>query len=413
VGFAIPSARRFRLLWVIAAAMLLSGGMVRADGGEGSGDGKAPAAIVAGAAKADIPNPPSPNAERHLEPEFEVLAGVDGEIFPSFASYASLQRVGERSAATVTVNVDNPGTTPLRARVSVQVPGWSDEEIQTVNVPAGSKRALLFAPSFLPRLYSNREITAATAVVKVTDAAGLLMFSSTSPVRLRAVDDMYWGENFRFSRFVASWVTPHDPAVEELLSRAKELIPGRRLPGYEPWKTVQQQHQSTIDQARAIYQALQQAGLSYVKSSITFGERTDITERIRMPRESLQQSSANCIDGVVMYASMFENLAMDPVVVLIPGHALIGVRMMPGSDKFLYIDTVLTGRTDFDSAVTAANNALTRYSSDKITRISITSARQAGVYPMPPGEISTRPTVPPVMASAPKPALPTANQARQ
>ena len=119
--------------------------------------------------------------------------------------------------------------------------------------------------------------------------------------------------------------------MEELLSRAKELAAGRRLPGYETWKPAQEQQQSTTEQARAIYRALQQRGLSYVKSSITFGERTDISERIRMPHESLRQESANCIDGVVMYASMFENLAMDPVVVLIPGHALVGVRMMPGT----------------------------------------------------------------------------------
>src|SRR5262249_21913533 len=119
-----------------------------------------------------------------------------------------------------------------------------------------------------------------------------------------------------------------------------------------------------------------------------------------MPRESLRQGGANCIDGVVMFASMFENLAMDPVVILIPGHALVGVRTMPGSDKYLYIDTVMTGRGDFDAAVNAANAALGRYTPDKVTRISITASRQAGVFPMPaplPGaETSVQAVLPPV-----------------
>src|SRR5215467_4144601 len=258
-------------------------------------------------ATANIPaTTTTPAAGQQLQPTYEVLAGVDGEIFPAFASYASLQRSAERRTATITLKISNPGTAALRNRVSVQIPGWSDEEIQTVELAPGEQRTVLFAPSFLPRFYANTEIVAATAVVRASDPAGTLSFATTVPVRLRSADDMYWGENFKYSRFIASWVTPHDQAVEELLSRAKELAAGRRLPGYETWKTQQEQAKSTTDQARAIYMALQQKGISYVKSSITFGERTDISERIRMPHESLRQVSANCIDGVVMYASMFE-----------------------------------------------------------------------------------------------------------
>src|SRR5438270_4694732 len=367
---------------LLAAAAMLGSGMLH--GAEGAADKTVPTTI---------PVTPVTVAAPQIEPTYEVIAGVDGEIFPTFASYASLQRSSERRTATLTIKIANPGSAPLRNRVSVQLPGWSDEEIQSTELAAGEQRTLLFAPSFLPRFYANSEIAAATAVVKATDAAGNLVFTATVPVRLRAADDMYWGENFKFSRFIASWVTPHDAAVEELLSRAKELAAGRRLPGYETWKPAQEQQQSTTEQARAIYRALQQRGLSYVKSSITFGERTDISERIRMPHESLRQESANCIDGVVMYASMFENLAMDPVVVLIPGHALVGVRMMPGSDKFLYIDTVMTGRADFESAVSAANAALARYTADKIVRISVADARRSGVFPMPAGDIPAQPVL--------------------
>lgn len=322
-------------------------------------------------------------ALRAMEPTYTVEAGVNGEIFPAFANYASLQRPSERKSGTLSVAVSNPTADMLRERLTVQVPGWSDPEIQSIEVPAGETRTFLFAPAFLPRLYANTEIAAATALVTASDVTGKINHESTVPVRLRAVDDMYWGDDFKFGRYIASWVTPHDPSVEEVLARAKEFMAGRRLPGYEPWKTVQEQEQSTYDQSRAIYRALQEKGLSYVKSSITFGARTDVSERIRMPYESLRSVSANCIDGVVTYASMFENLAMDPVVVLIPGHALVGVRMTERSNKYLYIDTVLTGRDTFENAVKAANDALSRYAPTQITKISVADARVAGVYPMP------------------------------
>jgi hypothetical protein len=160
-------------------------------------------------------------------------------------------------------------------------------------------------------------------------------------------------------------------------------MPGRRLPGYEPWKNTAGQVHSTYEQARAIYRALQQHGMSYVKSSTTFGQHLDVSERVRFPRESLNRVSANCIDGVVMYASLFENLGMDPVVVLVPGHAYVGVREAQKSDNYLYIETSITGRATFENAVLSASRGIGKHRPEKIIRIPIAKARLDGIYPMP------------------------------
>jgi hypothetical protein len=326
---------------------------------------------------------PPKSRVRTPEPVYAVQVGIDGEIFPVFANYASLQQREERTWGMVGVTVSNSTDAVLRHRVTVQVPGWSDQEIQLLEMAAGDVRTLIFAPTFLPRLYRNKEIAAATVVVRATDMGGRLVFEQTVPVRLRAAGDMFWGTGFRYAPFIASWVTPHDPRIELLLSRAKEYMPGRRLPGYEEWKTVEQQEKSTELQAEAIYRALQEAGISYVKSSLTFGRNTSVSERIRMPREALRQSSANCIDGVVMFASLFENLGMEPSVVLVPGHAYVGVRVARNTSKYLYLDTALTGRASFDAAVEAAGRGLARYDVADVSYIRISEARRAGIFPMP------------------------------
>jgi len=318
-----------------------------------------------------------------IEPIYTVQAGVDGEIFPAFANYASLQRVRDRKFATVSVRILNSTTGPLKNRVSVQIPGWSDQEVQTVEVPASETRTLTFAPTFLPRMFSNREIAAATAVVIATDTSGHRVYEETVPVRLRAAEDMYWGQGFKYAPFIAAWVTPHDPAVEDILSRAKEYMPGRRLPGYEPWKNTAGQVHSTYEQAAAIYRAVQESGVSYVKSSTTFGQHLDVSERVRFPHESLNRVAANCIDGAVMYAALFENLGMDPVIVLVPGHAYVGVREAQRSDNYLYIETAITGRATFETAVLSASRGLSRFRPEQVLRISIAQARHGGIYPMP------------------------------
>jgi hypothetical protein len=320
---------------------------------------------------------------RILEPTYKVHAGVDGEIYPVFANYASLLKQSERGFGVITVTVSNPGSTSLRQRITVKVLGWSDQEIQIAEVSAGAEKTYLFAPTFLPRLYQNHEIAAATAQVSITDMAGHEIYETTTPVHLRSVEDIYWGSDFQYAPFIASWVTPHDERIEAVLAHAKNYLPDHRLPGYENWKNATQQEQESYREAEAIFTALKHLGLSYVRSSATFGDHKNVSERVRMPRVSLMQSSANCIDAAVMYASLFENLGMDATVVIVPGHAYAGVRVAKGSQRFLFIDTALTGRTTFEAAVASADKGLAKYGPSYIKRILIQQARDAGIYPLP------------------------------
>jgi hypothetical protein len=317
-----------------------------------------------------------------MQPTYEVSAGIDGDIFPVFANYASMQLPRERESGVIDVTIRNSSDTPLRQRISVRIAGWSDQEIQIVDVPSGATKIVRFAPTFLPKLYRNREITGATAVVEVSEG-NRIVYDQTVPVRLRSAEDMYWGSKFKFAPFIAAWVTPHELHVEKILARAKNAMPGRRLPGYEQWKDAAEQERSTYAQARAIYDALQKSGLSYVKSSTTFGSNINVSQRVRMPRESIENASANCIDSAVMFSSLFENLGMDPIVVLVPGHAYVGVRVARGSQRYLFIDSALTGRMTFEAAVQAAETGLAKYDTTQITRIPIDQARSAGIYPMP------------------------------
>jgi len=337
----------------------------------------------AGDSGVDRPDISTPRSSAHAGPAYQVQAGMDGEIYPVFANYASLQKQNERSFGAVSVTVSNPAESVLNQRIAVKIVGWSDEEIQIAELAAGASHTYVFAPAFLPRFYKNHEIVAATAQVSVSDMSGHSVYENTVPVRIRSCEDMYWGYGFKYASFIASWVTPHDLTVEAVLGRATSYTPDHRLPGYEDWKNAAGQEQETYVEARAIFLTLKRMGLSYVNSFSTLGAHKELSERVRMPRVSLGQSSANCIDAAVMYASLFENLGMDATVVIVPGHAYAGVRVARGSSKFLFIDAALTGRTTFEAAVASAERGLTRFSASSVTRVLIPQARDAGIYPMP------------------------------
>lgn len=85
-----------------------------------------------------------------------------------------------------------------------------------------------------------------------------------------------------------------------------------------------------------------------------------------------------------MFASLFENLGMKPVVVLVPGHAYVGVRESEDSDDYLYIETAITGRgATFENAVRAAERGIAKHDDKDVRRIRIALARDSGIYPMP------------------------------
>jgi hypothetical protein len=358
--------RRYNLLWLSIALLILPS--CRARAGEGGLDHPDP----------KLAHPATPTTF------YKVQAGIDGEIFPVFANYASLFSQDQRSFATVSVTITNSGKENLRQRVAVQLMGWSDEEIQLSDVAPGGQHTLSFAPTFLTRFYNNHEIIAATVHVTFSDLSGTKKLDEiTLPVHLRSAEDIDWGHGFKYAPFIASWVTPHDAMIEKALTEAKNLTPDHRLPGYENWKAPAEQEQETYLEAKAIYNAVKKMGLSYVKSSATLGLSKGTTERVRMPRVTLGRSSGNCIDMAVLYASLFENLGMDASVVIVPGHAYVGVRVAQGADQFLFIDGALTGRSSFQVAVLSARTGLAKQPGSAMTKVLIEDARAAGIYPLP------------------------------
>jgi hypothetical protein len=325
---------------------------------------------------------PTGVARRSTQPTYSISAGIGGDIFPVLANYASLRRPTQREWGFVAVKITNSTDSILKGRLAVRVPRWSDQEFQLFELSAGRAGTFLFAPSFSPRFYENRKSVAATALVTATDAAGREIFSGKLPVILRSTDDMYWGDDSKYAQFVASWVTPRDREIERIVAKAAEFVPSRYLPGYDLAGSEAEHEKATYLQAQAIYRTLQRRERSSFGSWFSPTQHDASGERVRMPFESLQQESVSCINGAVVFASLFENLGMDPVVILVPGHAYVGVRVSQRSQKFLLFETSLTRQATFADAVLAAERVY-EYPPTQVIRISIREARSAGIFPMP------------------------------
>ncbi len=262
-----------------------------------------------------------------IEPTYRVTAGIDGEVFPALANYASLQRPKERQFGTFTVTVTNSSDSPLSARISVQVPGWSDVELQNVTIGSGEVRKLFFAPAFLPRLYANHEIAAATAVVHVTDRLARQSTPRPFPSVSRSVDDIYWGPDFKFAPFIASWVTPaRSAALKRFFQAPRNSCPDAVSPATKSGNPPTSSVLTTLARSRAIYRALQETGVQLREEFAHLWPQYRHLRARSHARRIAPRAPPTALTASYSTPRSSRIWAWTPIVVLVPGHAYVGVR---------------------------------------------------------------------------------------
>ncbi|MGA2988466.1 MAG: hypothetical protein ABSG32_32255 [Terriglobia bacterium] len=357
----VPKARSVPGL-LVSAALLLA----MASAGESRALGYNPASAQ-----------PEPSLPLSVSYKLDIPGG--GEIFPALASSAPAEYW-----PVATLTMVNTSSQPLVDTVLAEIPDWSRQSAQTVNLAPHETRTLQLNPELLPQAFENGEIRPATLEVRASILGTALAYDETRPVYLHSASDFFWGDKFANAQFIARWVTPHDPAVLQLVSLARNYMPRGRLAGYKLHDNAAPAVAAQVgDEARAVFEAMKHLGVSYVDSISTFGNFASKTERVRLPRETLAMNGANCIDMSVAFASAMENLGMEPVIVLVPGHAFTGVRLAHGSSQILFLDLTVMPDGTFDAAVQRAQNWLQKTPKAQVNLIDIATARSRQIYPMP------------------------------
>ncbi|MFH1285316.1 MAG: hypothetical protein ABIH99_01915 [Candidatus Micrarchaeota archaeon] len=312
--------------------------------------------------------------------KLDVSCEVLDELIPAHAIVASSLNVSE-AKCTIINNDDRSANIVLTSEIA----GWSDEFKKTLSIAPGEEREVDQTFTFKDKFFSNNELAPATANFKI-EQEGRVVFEQSKELDIGAKGDIIWSseEQWDLAPTIAVWVTPHDPCVEQVISLAKEKKEDRAMGGYVGYSSmyVSGRESETYAQAEAAYKAIQDLGVSYVNSYISFtpGE----SQRVRLPWESVEQKSGNCIDGSVLFASVFENLGMNARIILVPGHAFVGVESYDGSNKYLYIETTLLGTNSFEDAVDSAASTFNEYkNTDEIMAIDISDYRELGITPFP------------------------------
>lgn len=257
----------------------------------------------------------------------------------------------------VSFTIINSKADTKRLKLVAYVEGFSARAVETIEVEhlVAANAALL--PTFFPdRLALLTELTRATLNVEVQDLDAKTEVHRTIPVWLLArttaplkVKDPSTGTWQDMTRYLGAFVTPNAPPILSYVRKALDKHPDKRLVGY------QVNEAEVTAQVRAIYDALVESRISYVNSIIDFTPEIGMNnQRVRLPRESLSDQSANCIDGTVLFASLLEAISLNPAIVIVPGHAFLAWETGRNTNEWKYLETTMVSTDSFDDACTQA-----------------------------------------------------------
>jgi hypothetical protein len=288
----------------------------------------------------------------------------------------------------LTVRVSNVSRDARRVCIKAFLEGFSAQAVRTVEVEPRKEVTLKLQPTLLPeRALSITEVQRATLHVIVEDLDGKLESHDTLAVvclartsSFNSVRNPETGQVVDLSHYYGAWVTPHSEPVQAIIRRAADLLPDRQVLGY------QGEPDSVPRLVGALYQALKEAGLTYINSVIDYGAPAgQSTQRTRLPREALAGRAANCIDGTVLFASLLEGTSLNAAIALVPGHAFVGWETWEGAGEWRFLETTMIGSHDFESACRSGlrqHDEYREYNPDRLTVHRLGDLRSRGIWPM-------------------------------
>jgi Transglutaminase-like superfamily len=308
-----------------------------------------------------------------------------------FSAYYPFYLATHTQPFFVTYSSDSPVT----LLISASIVGFSQLEMHTVSA-TGVIQSQGFIPAPLASAVLKQVADTHTSLsVRVTDTRGNLYYSNDSALLLHSHRLMQWVAANRLK--IAAWVTPDDAAVKALVTKSLKYLADEPAPA-PPAMIGYANHASARavrDQVDALFDAMRlDYHIRYTQESVPYGGPGDTSvslENINLPQETLQQHRGMCIELTVLLASAVEEIGLRAEIVIIPGHAFLGVATTPDQGpakpaaQYEYWDAVeVNANVAGDSANIATDQA---YMGDVnshqiIDTIVISDARLAGVDPM-------------------------------
>lgn len=170
-----------------------------------------------------------------------------------------------------------------------------------------------------------------------------VVFNDTRGIKILPYNQMVWVDESgqHYYPYLRCFVTPNDPAVAEVVSKAKLYL--QELTGRADFVGYQLGQRNVMPQVQALYRTLKEDfHLSYKNMPPSF-DTVGESQTILLPREVLSEKAGNCIELATLFCSCVERVGVDPVIFIIEGHAFPGFF----TQEEVWRDPMWYGHRDF------------------------------------------------------------------
>ena len=212
------------------------------------------------------------------------------------------------------------------------VPDFAESWIGHIDEIKAGERADINEPNLVinpEKLLSYNEKLEGNIIVELMPADGQseAVYKEAFPLTVLPYDQ--WLSNDH-PELLAAFVTPNDRRVLEILAKAGKRLgvqEGIAFSGYGS-------KQEVLRQMQVIFEVIQEEQISYCYPPANW----DRGQRVRMPGFTLANKLGCCIDMAVLYASCLEAASLNPLVMILHGHAVAGCWLKDASFEKTIID---------------------------------------------------------------------------
>jgi hypothetical protein len=326
------------------------------------------------------------NSYKIFELDFDFVPTVKSEALTFVTTYPipssiynSINKLYSETFAPAIVSVNNYSDKTINASIIAEIQEVSNLFEKDIVIGPFSQEIVRITPTLKEGVIQHLHHILDTALTIKVISEGKTILRSNDPIQVLARDTMIWeiedpGRSWAIdlSNLVVSWITPHAPAVDEVISTAARKIGGMGCFVDDA---------SMIKEIKAIYDTISE-DIRYVNRPFSFGTDEHVsTQRILSPKQTLKESSGNCIDLTVLFASCLEAIGIKPFVVLVPQHAFVGWKC---ESSLEFLETTVMGIKDFYSAIEKGKKnyeAFNTPNEGNIRLIDVEKIRGKKIYP--------------------------------
>lgn len=362
------------------------------------------------------------------QPEFD----MDGQLYPSMVLELAGSSSRFRSHSPPDYIGDPVGVAGIKVfcskdeesvHVGVRIDGLSEESTLDATLPKHGSYYYVYPVVRYDTAKLQRVSESYPTTVKYSvEADGEKLGQKTLTVQVHSVNDVpiaiisRSGKVENSKLLFAGFVDENDPYVQTLLQDALHFRAVSQFAGYQGGQ------QNVEMQVFAIWNVLQRSHMHYSSTatasaespwgwvSPSIPEGRVISQTVRFLDQSINGQQANCIDGAVLFASALYKIGIDPLLVILPGHAFVGYYMDTQHTHPQFLETTLVGQgsmplplrfgllyqvtataswKEFLNAIQVGNREFNQEVRVNVGRnprymvIDIQKAREAGINPIP------------------------------